>query len=238
VHAIPVDAPLTPLMSKGDAYDKKLESKQALDCYLELEKQQPDNPELLVKIARQYRHLLVDAPSVSEKVKLGNTALAYSKRAAAVAPGDSDAQLATAISLGKLLPYMPTKEQVASSKVIKSAAERAIKLNPQNDLAWHVLGRWHRNAAVVSGLKRALASVVYESLPPSSNEEAVSCLERAVKLNPNRLMHQIELGKAYAQAGRPDEARRYLNKGLSMPSREKDDPTLKETGRTVLASLK
>jgi tetratricopeptide (TPR) repeat protein len=235
VQAIPVD---TPLMSKGDAHEKRLESKEALGYYLALEKQQPDNPELLVKIARQYRHLLADAPNVPEKVKLGNTALAYSKRAAAVGPSNSDAQLASAISYGKLIPYMSKKEQVATSKLIKSAAERAIKLNPQNDLAWHVLGRWHRNAAAVSGLKRALASVVYESLPPSSNEEAVRCLERAVKLNPNRLMHQIELGRAYAQAGRPDEARRYLNKGLSMPSREKDDPALKQAGRTVLASLK
>jgi tetratricopeptide (TPR) repeat protein len=202
-----------------------------------VEKTQPENPELLVKIARQYRHLLVDAPNVSDKVKLGTTALNYSKRAAAIAPTDSDAQLAWAISLGKLLPYMSRKDQVASSKVIKSAAERAIKLNPRNDLAWHVLGRWHRVAAGVGSVSRTLAAMVYESLPPASNEEAVNCLERAVKLNPNRLMHQIELGKAYAQAGRPDEARRYLKKGLSMPSREKDDPTLKESGRTVLASL-
>jgi hypothetical protein len=50
-------------------------------------------------------------------------------------------------------------------------------------------------------------------------------------------MHYIELGKAYAQAGHPDEARRYLEKGLSMPSKEKEDPTLKQSGRAVLASL-
>jgi hypothetical protein len=50
-------------------------------------------------------------------------------------------------------------------------------------------------------------------------------------------MHFIELGKAYAQAGHPDEARRYLQKGLSMPSREKEDPKLKQSGRELLASL-
>jgi hypothetical protein len=50
-------------------------------------------------------------------------------------------------------------------------------------------------------------------------------------------MHHIELGKAYAQVGRTYDARRYLQKGLSMPSREKDDPTLKQTGRAVLATL-
>ena len=74
-------------------------------------------------------------------------------------------------------------------------------------------------------------------MPAASNEEAVRCLEKAAELNPHRLMHYIELGKAYAQAGHPDEARRCLEKGLSMPNREKEDLTLKKSGRAVLASL-
>jgi tetratricopeptide (TPR) repeat protein len=225
------------LIEQGDAHERKLETREALTCYLEVEKAEPDNPELLVKIARQYRHLLADASRDSDKVKLGNTALQYSKRAVAIAPNNSDAQLSCAISYGKLLPYMPKKEQVASSKLIKIGAERAIKLDPHNDLAWHVLGRWHLVAADMSVVKRALAAMAYESLPPASNDEAVRCLEKAAELNPRRLMHYIELGKAYAQAGHPDEARRYLEKGLSMPSREKEDFTLKKTGRAVLASL-
>lgn len=227
----------TTLLNEGDVHDRKLETKEALGCYLELEKADPKNVDVLLRIARQYRHLIADTSSVPSKVKLGNTALEYSKRAAAIAPGNSDAQLSCAISYAKIVPYMSKKEQVATSKLIKGGAEKAIRMNPQNDLAWHVLGRWHRVAADMGSVKRTLAAVVYESLPPGSNEEAVSCLERAIKLNPNRLMHHIELGKAYAQAGRADDARRYLQKGLSMPSREKDDPTLKESGRAVLASL-
>src|SRR4029079_5413992 len=167
------------LVEQGDAHDRRLEPKEALACYLEVEKSEPDNPELLLKIARQYRHLLADAPRQSDKVKLGNTALEYSKRAASIAPDSSDAQLSCAISYGKLLPYMPKRDQVASSKLIKTGAERDIKLDPGNGLAWHVLGRWHLVAADMSVVKRALASVAYESLPPASNEEAVRCLEKA-----------------------------------------------------------
>jgi tetratricopeptide (TPR) repeat protein len=225
------------LIEEGDAHERKLETKEALACYLEVEKAEPDNPELLVKIARQYRHLLADASRESDKVKLGNTALAYSKRAVSIAPDNSDAQLSCAISYGKLLPYMPKRDQVSSSKLIKTGAERAIKLDPGNDLAWHVLGRWHLVAADMSVVKRALAAMAYESLPPASTEEAVRCLSKAAELNPRRLMHFIELGKAYAQAGHPEEARRYLEKGLSMPSREKEDFSLKKSGREALASL-
>jgi tetratricopeptide (TPR) repeat protein len=84
---------------------------------------------------------------------------------------------------------------------------------------------------------RALAAMIYEKLPPASIEEAVSCLERAVKIHPDRLMHYIELGRAYAQEGRTDEAKRYLKKGLSMPCVDKDDPACKEAGKEALAAI-
>lgn len=225
------------LMKTGLAHDEKLEEKEALACYMEVIKQQPDNANAYVGIARQYRHLMADASSESEKLKLGASALLYGKKAAAADPSNSDAQLSCAISYGKLTPLLPKKEQVANSKYIKEGAERAIKLNSQNDLAWHVLGKWHRLVSSTGGVTRALAAMIYEKLPPASIEESVSCLERAVKINPNRLMNYIELGRSYAQAGRTDEAKRCLKKGLSMPCIDKDDPACKEAGKEALAAI-
>lgn len=226
------------LLQKGNELDVKLEAKEALQVYLELEKLQPDNADVLVRIARQYRHLMADASSSSEKLRLGNTALQYGKRAAAADPKNSDAQLSCAISYGKMVPLMGKKEQVACSKMIKAGAEKAIKLNSSNDLAWHILGRWHRNVASVGGVKKMLASMLYDSLPPASNDDAVQCLEKAVKINPGRLMHYVELGRVYAQVGRTSEACKYLEKGLSMPSVEKDDPDAKAAAKELLSSLK
>lgn len=225
------------LIRTGQAHDLKLEAKQALTCYLAAEKMQPDNADLLVYIARQYRHLMADTSSTSEKLRLGGIALQYGQRAAKLAPRNSDAQLSTAISYGKMLPYQSSKEQVQCSKLIKEGAERAIKLNPRNDLAWHIIGRWHRNVADISGIKKALASLIYEKLPEATNEAAIASLEKAMAINPNRLMHYIELGRAHAQAGNKVEARKYLSKGLTMPAVEKDDVEAKAGGRTLLASL-
>lgn len=226
------------LLQKADALDVKLEAKEALQIYLELEKLQPDNADVLVRIARQYRHLMADASSNEQKLKLGSTALQYGKRAAAMDPSNSDAQLSCAISYGKMVPFMSNKEQVACSKAIKAGAEKAVKLNSSNDLAWHILGRWHRNVANVGGVKKMLASMIYDKLPEASNDEAVNCLEKAVKLNPGRLMHYVELGRVYAQVGRTSEACKYLEKGLAMPSVEKDDPDAKAAAKELLSSLK
>lgn len=225
------------MVQEGDAHAAKLETKEALKCYTAVEKVQPTNADLLVKIAREYRHLMSDASADADKLKLGAIALDYGKRAATSAPSNSDAQLSCAVSYGKMVPLMSKKEQVSKSKLIKEGAERAIRLDPSNDLAWHILGRWHRNVAGMSSVTRTLAAMVYEKLPEASNDEAKTCFERSIKLNPHRLINYIELGRTYAQMGRPDEAKRYINKGLNMPSTDKDDSASKATGREVLSTI-
>ena len=226
------------LITKGDAFDARFEADQALQFYLPAEKLQPTNVRVLVRIARQYRHLMADAASRDEKLRLGGIALDYAKRAAALAPNDSEAQLSIAISYGKMLPVMGTKEQIEASRQIKETADKAIKLDPRNDLAWHVLGRWHRVLSDVNMLKRALGSLIYGKLPQTTTEEAVKCFEKAIEINPDRLMHYVELGRAYAQMGRTAEARQFIEKGLAMPNVEKDDPETKRRGEETLAKLR
>ncbi len=226
------------LIRKGDVHYERLQAAEALTFYLPAEKLEPHNAGLLVRIARQYRHLMSDAPKREEKLRLGQIAVDYAQRAAALAPNDPEAHLAVAISYGKLLPLQGTKQQIASSRLVKAAADRVIALDPANDLAWQVLGRWYLNLAEVGGVKRTLAKIAYGTLPPAKYEDAVRCYEKAIALNPRRLMHYIELGRAYEKMGRPEEARKFITKGLALPETEKDDPATKELGRQILKKLR
>jgi tetratricopeptide (TPR) repeat protein len=225
------------LIDKGRVFERKFQANEALPLYLSAEKIEPKNPDLLVRIARQYRYLMTDASDTQEKLRLGHLALDYSVRAAECGPKDCDAQLAPAITLGKMLPYMPTKEQVSASPRIKESVDKALAIDPRNDNAWHILGRWNRVLAEISGAKRFLAGMIYGDLPKGSYEEAERAMKKAIALNPNRLMHYIELGRIYAQMGRKDEARELINKGLGMPDAEKDDPETKQRARETLAKL-
>jgi hypothetical protein len=47
----------------------------------------------------------------------------------------------------------------------------------------------------------------------------------------------IELGRTYAMMGRKAEAKQYLEQGLSMPEKEKDDAETKQRGRESLKEL-
>ncbi len=225
------------LMQDGDAFDRNFQALDALRYYLPAEKLDPSNVALLVRIARQYRHLMSDAKTDAEKLRLGAIALDYGRRAAVLGPRDSDAQLSPAITYGRMLAFQGSREQAAAAPLIKAAADRAIALDPRNDVAWHVLGRWHQALADLGMLKHLLGGMIYGKLPTTTHGAAVDCFERAIAINPRRLRHFIELGRTYAQMGRSAEARKFIEKGLSMPDTEKDDPELKTRGREALAKL-
>jgi tetratricopeptide (TPR) repeat protein len=225
------------LIAHGDQLDRALKAKEALDYYLPANKAEPDDVGLLLRIARQYRHLMSDASSKSEKLRLGKISLQYAEHASDLAPHNAEAQLSPAISYGKMLPYMSSKDQVAASPRIKQAVDRALALDPSNDTAWHILGRWNRVLANVSLIKRVLAGAIYGDLPVTTNEEAEKCLRKAIAINPRRLIHYIELGRICAEMGHKEEARRDILRGLSMPNQEKDDPEMKAIGRETLKKL-
>jgi tetratricopeptide (TPR) repeat protein len=230
--------PADELIKKGDVYYARLQADEALKFYLPAEKLDPNNAKLLVRISREYRHLMSDATKREDKLRLGGIAVDYSRRAVALAPNDPEAQLSIAISYGKVLPLQGNRERMENSRLIKAAAEKVIQLDPRNDLGWHVLGRWYFNMANVGAVKRALAQIVYGKLPAASNEDAVRCFEKAIEMNPKRLMHYVELGRTYAQMGRTAEARKFISKGLTMTETEKDDPETKNKGREVLEKLR
>ncbi len=225
------------LIAKGEVCDEQLKASESLACLLPAEKLQPKNAHLLVCISRQYRHLMSDAKTNEAKLKLGNLALDYAQRAAALGPNSSEAQLAPGITYGKLVPLESSGEQIEASRKIKISFDRALRIDPHNDLAWHVAGRWHRVLSEIGSFKRTMASLIYDKLPTSTPEAAAKCFEKAIENNPRRPMHYIELGRVYAQLGRTSDARRVIQKGLSMPDTEKDDPETKQKGKETLASL-
>lgn len=232
------DEKVDELIQLGSVFDDKYQPAEALEHYLPAEKLEPENVDVILRIARQYRHLMQDASDTTSKIEFGETAKRYANRAAELAPKHAEAHLSIAISHAKMVPILGTKERLEASRQIKAAVDKALSLDPNQDLAWNILGCWHQKLAEIGTLKRAIASMVYGGLPEASNEEAVNCFEKAIRLRPDRLIHHIELGRTYAQMGKHAEAKQYIEKGLAMPDIGKDDPELKQRGRETLAMLK
>jgi len=225
------------LLKQGDAHDQMFQAAEALQFYLPAEKMEPDNVSLLLRIARQYRHLMQDATKLDEKLRLGGIAKQYAGRAVTLAPNESEAYLSVAISHAKMVGFLGKAERLEASRQIKTAVDKAIDLDPSKDLAWYIQGCWYQRLAEIGPVQRKLAAIFYTSLPAATYEDAVKSLQRAIELNPDRLIHYIELGRTYAQMGRNEDAQRLIKKGLAMPNVDKDDPDTKQRGRETLAHL-
>lgn len=229
--------PADELMKKGDRLDAQFKSAEAIAVFLEANKLDPDNVEILCRLAKTHDEAMVDTASREEQKRLAETALAYAKRAVALNPMSPKAHLSMAITCGRLAPYLESKAKIAHSKLVREHAEKALELDPSNSYAHHVLGAWNYEMASISPVLRALAKLIYGSLPAASFEQAEAFLQKAVALSPNKVSHRIELGRTYAALNKKDLARDEISKGLSLPDREKDDPNTKLRGRETLAKL-
>jgi tetratricopeptide (TPR) repeat protein len=223
-------------IKKGDEFDAGRKTQNALESYLKAESIQPDQADILIKIAKQYGDLM---PSLKGKARkeAAQKSLTYSRKAVAIAPKLPDVHLALALSLGKITEFLGNQEKLEVSREIKTAADQALKLNPKSDYAHHMLGRWHQEIADIGGATRLLAKVIYGGIPKGSYNDALDHFEKARKINPRRLIHQIEYGRTLALMGKNDDAKSEIKKGLAMPNREADDAESKLRGKKTLDDI-
>jgi tetratricopeptide (TPR) repeat protein len=225
------------LIKKGDVYDQKFNPTEALKYYLPAEKMEPANVEILLRIARQYRHQTADTVDVKEKIRLSGIALSYAKRAVALAPTSSEAHLSVAICHAKSLEFYTNKEKMEALRQVKIFADKAIALDPANDLAHYILGRWHQRVADLGTLKRKVAEMAYGVLPKASYDDAARSYNKAISINPSRSPYLVDLGITYAAMTKWEDAKKFIKKGLSMPNEGKDDPDAKKRGNETLKTL-
>jgi len=225
------------LIKKSDAFDRQLKTSESLAVLLDAEKIAPNNAEVLWRIARQNGLSMDDVADKNGKRDRAQKALEFAKKAVAADGNNANAHLALAVSYGRVAPFLDNKTKIAYSKLVKEEADKALKLDSSNDLCYHVLGAWNYEMANLNSVLRLIASAVYGSFPPASNEAAVEDFKKAAALNPNRLANFVELGRSYAALKQNALAAENLKKGLSMPNREKDDEASKERAREALKKL-
>jgi tetratricopeptide (TPR) repeat protein len=220
------------------AAEARLDSAAALALFEQAAAARPNDAFILQKIARQYSDLVVDQPDDAGRKRFAQTALEYSRRAVALKPDDPVNVLSLAVCHGKLAVYSDTQAKIRYSRLVKEEAERALMLDPRYAWAHHVLGRWHYEVAALGSTSRFFVQVLYGGLPAASFGQSIQHLQRATELEPDELNHWLELGFAYAAAGRPAEARNSWQRGLAMPARGKHDEPAKQRARGALGTLR
>lgn len=221
------------LLREGEAEAKQGRTKTALAAFRAAEELDAKNVPVLLRLSRTYSDL-VDVTKPPESEQFAHKSLDYAQRAVDLDPKVAKAHLSRAIAYGKLTDFVGNKTKLEYSKIIKEETEKSLALDPTDDFAWYVLGRWHAGVANVSGVLRVLAKVVYGGMPAASNEEALRCLKKAAELAPQRIRHRAELARLYKTMGQPGLAAKEWQAVLALPAAEADDEKEKTAARAAL----
>ena len=179
-----------------------------------------------------------DVPS-SARDSLYARAELLARRATETRPEGADGHFALANAIGRVALTASAREKIRRASEVRLEAMKAIQLDPRHDGAYHVLGRWHAEVMRLSGATRFLARTFLGGgvLGEASWDAAIANLERAVELNPDRIIHRLDLAEIYLDVDREADARTQLERIAQLTPRDPGDPESKRRAAERLAAL-
>jgi len=210
-------------LQRADKLEDSDRLTEALQVLKAAEQSDPENPEILYRISNVNSELVDVTSDDKQKEAYAQTALKYAKRAVEKAPNSSDAHLSLAIASGKITDFVDNRTKMEYARVIEREAEKAIQLNPKNDLAYLVLAKWNFEMSNLNPILRGIAQMIYGQVPPSSQEKAVEYFKKAISIAPNRIAHHFGYAQALDRMGKKEEARAEYQKVLQLTATDRED---------------
>ena len=226
------------LISHGDAAYKKFDNKAALVLFKKALETDPKNYEASWKLARAYVDVGERLSDTKERRSYYEKGYDCAKKAVAINPNGSKGHLYLSIAIGRVALDAGAKERVKLSKEVKSEVDKALAIDGQDDVAWHVLGRWHRRLSSLSWIEKNFANMFLGGVPKeASMENAVDCFRKAIQLNPAHINHYLELGITYEKMGKKELAVAAYSKVLELPIKDADDEDHKKEAERRLKKM-
>ena len=145
-------------------------------------------------------------------------AVQHAREAVRVAPDSASGHVWLAVALGRQAQREGAKTKLALSKEIKAEADRALSLDGNIGRAWHVVAMWNMKIADMNSMERLAANAVLGGVPKgASRENAEQAFQKAIQLEPDYVNHRVQYGRLLKDMKRPADARRELEKALSLP---------------------
>jgi tetratricopeptide (TPR) repeat protein len=197
------------------------------------------NYEALYKASREAVDLGEFEPNEATRKADFATALGYARRAVTANPAGADGHFAVARVLGRQALSVGGKARIRYAKEVRVEALAALKADSNHAGALHVLGVWNAEVMRLSGLERFIArNLLGGGVLGSANwQEAVRYMERSVAVEPQRIVHHLDLGKIYADIGDTAKAREQFQLVVSAVPAEYNDPHYQQDAQRRLAHL-
>lgn len=192
------------------------------------------------KAAREAVDLGEFNPSKEERTVLYQKAERYARRAATLMPQDAEGHFHLARAIGRNALTMGTRDRIKFAKEVRNHALEALKYDPKHAGALHVMGVWNAEVMRLNGFSRMIAKNFLggQIFGQASWKEAVRYMEESAAVEPDRLVHHLDLGKIYADVGQSGKAREQLELVVRGSTAEYNDKHYKEDAERRLKDLR
>lgn len=223
----------------GDSIAARFKPDEALPHYLAAIGADSSNYEALWKAARSEVDLAEAERDEARRNRLSVAAEALARRAIRVNPTDAEAHFHLARALGRRALSVGVRDRVKFATDVRAEGLEALRLDPNHPGALHVMGVWNAEVMRLNGVQRFFAKNVLGGrvFGEASWDKAVSYLERAVAVDPDRIVHHLDLAKIYADMGDKAKARAQFNLVLSGRRIDYNDPAYQREAQSALAKL-
>ncbi len=166
-------------------------------------------------------------------------AVTYARRAVAANGVGAQGHFAVALSLGRHALTLGAKERVRLATVIRDEALEAIRLDPNHDGAYHVMGRWNAEIMRLSGLQKFFAKTFLGAsiFNQASWADAERYMRLAVQHDPSRITHRLDLALVLKDRSKWAAAKAEVDTLLRLPVADPMDPIYQAQARDLLPKL-
>jgi tetratricopeptide (TPR) repeat protein len=222
------------LLKEAQQQESLLHESEAFLKYAQVLKKDPANLIALCKCSELSSRIGARQPDKEKMKSYFFAAKNYASAALSVNTNSSEANGAMAFALGRISKVSTTKERVILARDVKYYVDKAIRLDPSNFRAYHILGRWNYDVSDLNVAERSFARVFYGKLPNASLDDAISDFEKSRSLNPAFILNYYELARSYHRMGQDKKAIAYLRILLGLPDLIYDDARVKMIARQLL----
>lgn len=205
-------------LSRGDQIYARGQLAEARAVYAGVLEAHPGHYGALCRLARVESELGEDVKG-EERRRLIAASVAHAREAVSGSPEGAEGHAWLAATLGRQALHEGPKTRLALAREIKSEADRALELDPRLARAYHVRGVWNRRIASMSLVERSVARTLLGGVPQGASlENSFRDLQKAVELEPDYVNHRLELARTLQKLKRHADARRELEKAVSLPA--------------------
>ncbi|MDQ4139009.1 MAG: hypothetical protein M3142_00660 [Bacteroidota bacterium] len=190
---------------------------EALQKFEEVLVVNPDHYEALYKVSLLHSRIGFRYPDELQKGEHFLLAKEYAEKALKVKKSGAESNYVMALAIANISFVSGAKARISNLKEIKSYIDKSIAANPNYANAWHLLGRWHYKVANMNVFECTISKLVKGSTKSeASNNQAINCFQKAIKLDGTNLNYYYDLAVVYREMKEIDQSIAVLQNAMQV----------------------